>query len=75
MLYTANEKSFVIVVAQKEGKRLKNVVYSNYESDKTSETIELADLKEFSLITDWEDKEIYVWSDFETMTPLCDTMK
>ena len=75
MLYTANEKSFVIVVAQREGKTLKNVLYSNYETNEISKTIVLSDLKEFSQITSWEDKEIYVWSDFETMTPLCDTMK
>ena len=74
-VFTSNEKSFIIIVAQKDGSDKKNIMCSSYNSNQQNQKISLGNVAEFSGIKNWEDKEIYVWSTFESLRPLCIAMK
>ena len=68
---TGKQKNFVIIVAQKDSTNKLNIMCSAYNSSETNKKVVLANISEFSQIKDWESAQIYVWSTFETLRPLC----
>ena len=74
-IYTGNEKSFIIIAVEREGACLNSTVCSFYNSNEINKKIVLGDVKEFSQIKNWENREIYVWRNFGAITPLCVMMK